>query len=328
VPRICPFPVLLILAFCAFTWAPAPALTAASAAQPQYVKVVDAAKARNLAPSWVKRDDLLLLSRGSARILLKMNSRQAQINGVRVWLLYPVVQRDGWVRIASRDLEVTLDPLLAPKRAAKTVRTVCLDPGHGGRDPGFRSGSRHEKTYTLLLAKEVRDALQKQNIKVVLTRSTDYYLDLEARPALAARRGADLFVSLHFNAAGSGSSSSVKGTEVFALTPRGAPSTSTGDTGGNAGSPGNRYDDRNLLLAYNLQKALVSGLGSEDRGVQRARFAVLREAAMPAVLIEAGFMSNPGESRRIFDSAYRKRIAKAIADGIVAYKRVSDPKGT
>jgi N-acetylmuramoyl-L-alanine amidase len=75
------------------------------------------------------------------------------------------------------------------------------------------------------------------------------------------------------------------------------------------------------LLAYQMQKALVRSLPVEDRGVRRARFAVLRDAAMPAVLVEAGFLSHPAEGRKLIDSSYRRQIARAIVQGILAYKR-------
>jgi N-acetylmuramoyl-L-alanine amidase len=76
-----------------------------------------------------------------------------------------------------------------------------------------------------------------------------------------------------------------------------------------------------MLLAYEIQKALVTKVDVEDRGVKRARYAVLREAAMPAVLVEGGFMSHPAEGKNIFSAAYRKKMARAIADAILAYKK-------
>ncbi len=321
---IWPFPVPYVLAICAFLLVPGTALPASRTTQPEYVRLLDWAKTRAFSPSWIKHDDLLLLTRGSTRIRLKMASREANVNGVRVWLLYPAVQRDGAVRLSKVDIEKTLEPLIAPERAGRSVKTICLDPGHGGRDPGFQDGRRDEKTYTLLLAKEIRNELGKQKVKVVLTRSTDYYVDLTSRPEVAKRRGADMFVSLHLNAAGRSAAGTAKGVEVFALTPAWAPSTMTGDK--DMAMTGNRYDKQNMYLAYQVQKALAAGLGADDRGVQRARFVVLKDAAMPSVLIEGGFMSHPAESRRIYDPSYRKRMAKAIADGIMAYKRVTDPK--
>jgi N-acetylmuramoyl-L-alanine amidase len=77
-----------------------------------------------------------------------------------------------------------------------------------------------------------------------------------------------------------------------------------------------------MLLAYQLQKRIARNLGMEDRGVRRARFAVLRPAVMPAVLIEGGFMSHPTEARKIYDAAHRRQMAQAIVDGIIAYRNL------
>ena len=198
---------------------------------------------------------------------------------------------------------------------------ICLDPGHGGKDTGTRNGFQQEKKYTLLLAQEVRDQLNRAGLKATLTRTTDTLIDLPVRPDLARRRGADLFVSLHFNGA-NGSRNEIRGIEVYCLTPSGASSTNARGEGGGAGpAPGNRNNDKNMFLAYLVHKSLVRSLPTEDRGVRRARFAVLREAQMPAVLIEGGYMSHPSESKKIYDPAYRRQMARAIVDGLLAYKR-------
>ena len=133
---------------------------------------------------------------------------------------------------------------------------------------------------------------------------------------MARRAGADLFLSLHFNAADIGRADA-RGSEVYALTPVGAASTNARGEGANAGAfPGNRQDEENLLLAFQIQKSLVGQLGSEDRGVRRARFEVLREATMPAALIEAGFLSHPVEGKKIFTVDYRRQMARAIVAGV------------
>jgi N-acetylmuramoyl-L-alanine amidase len=90
---------------------------------------------------------------------------------------------------------------------------------------------------------------------------------------------------------------------------------------------GNRCNDKNILLAYDVQKSLVQQLGVQDRGVRRARFAVLRDAEMPAILVEAGFMSHPVEGSKIFTPAYRRQLARAIVDGIMTYKRAVERTG-
>ena len=134
-------------------------------------------------------------------------------------------------------------------------------------------------------------------------------------------------MSLHFNAAPT-SASTVRGAEVYCLTPAGAPSTNAQGEGAGAGwFAGNRFNEKNMFLAYQVQKSLTKNLAVEDRGVHRARFAVLRDAAMPAVLIEGGFMSHPVEGRKIFEAAYRREMARAIVGGLLAYKRQVEQGG-
>lgn len=296
---------------------------------PAYVRLADWAKANRLESHWLKQDETLQLSNHSSKVVLAVDSREAQINGVTVWLLFPAVAHNRAVWLAQLDADLTLRPLLSPPRGRSSarIRTICLDPGHGGKDPGNQVGAKQEKQYTLLLAKELRTQLARAGFKVTLTRSTDAFIELPTRPELAKRRSADLFVSLHFNAADT-ERNAVQGAEVYCLTPAGASSTNArGEGAGASGFPGNRHNDLNLFLAYQLQKALTSSLAVEDRGVRRARFAVLRDAVMPAVLIEAGFMSHPAEGRKIFTSAYRQKMARAILDGLLAYKRVVQQTG-
>ena len=289
----------------------------------EYVRLDTWGHANEYQLRWVKPEKNLQLSDRRTRLSFVINSREAQINGIETWLSFPVVYRNGRPLISQTDLDKTLGPVLFPPRNKPgiKIRTICLDPGHGGKDPGFRVGSREEQKYTLLLAYELRDQLRKAGFKVILTRTTDKYVELEDRPALAKRRGADLFVSLHFNATDTGTKS-VKGAEVYCVTPAGATSLNARGEGDTRWVSGNQNDNKNMQLAYQVQKALVTDLGVEGRGVKRARFAVLRTAAMPAILIEGGFMSHPVEGRKILDPAYRREMAYAILKGILAYQQV------
>ena len=277
---------------------------------------------------WLERDKTVELSRRGIQLTFNVDSRsdarRAQINGVQVWLALPILYQNGRALISQIDLSETLGPILSPPKNPRgfNIDTICIDPGHGGNDPGFQVGSNDEKKYTLLLAQEVRAQLKAAGFKVVLTRTTDVKIPLEDRPAIARRNGADLFVSLHFNATEQGRND-VKGTEIFCLTPAGAFSTNARGEGDTRWVTGNRNDEKNMLLAYQMQKSYEKNLGIEDRGVKRARFQVLREATMPAILIEGGFMSHPAEGRKIFDPAYRKQMAKSVVEGIVAYKRIT-----
>lgn len=288
----------------------------------EYLRLTEWATANHLAVSWVKRDDLLLLRSGSNKILLTVDSRDAQFNGVHLLLLFAVAKLQGKLYLARTDAQESLEPLLSPPKNPRgdRLRTICLDPGHGGKDPGNQAGARQEKQYTLLMAEELRRQLGHAGFKVFLTRSSDRFVELPDRPALANRKRADLFISVHFNAA-QASAHSVKGAEVYCLTPAGAPSSNSQGEGGSAAAcTGNRNNNRNTFLAYEIQKALTHYLDTDDRGLRRARFAVLRDATMPAVLIEAGYMSHPAESRKIFDPDYRRRIAQAIVAGVLEYK--------
>ena len=288
----------------------------------EYVRLDDWAAARNFSVKWPGPDDVQL-ERPGATFIFTRNSRKCAFNGVGLPLSVPIAVKDGAAFIAPLDVNTVLNPLLSPVKlpAGARIKTICLDAGHGGHDSGKRDGVQVEKTFTLLFAKEVSERLKQAGFKVVLTRRSDEFVDLIDRANFARRKGADLFVSLHFNSAGR-EHPEVKGLEVYCMTPPRATSTNAGGEGAeNTPSAGNRNDDKNVLLAYKLQKSIVKTLGLEDRGVKRARFMVLRQAEMPAVLIEGGFMSHPAEAKNIYSTTWRNRMAQAVLEGLLAYKR-------
>lgn len=294
--------------------------------RPNYVPLAAWARANVFTIKWLERDKTIELAGHGERLTFNVESRsdarRAEINGVHVWLAFPILYQNGRPYISQIDLTETIGPILSPPKVPSgiDIHTVCLDPGHGGKDPGNRAGSNEEKRYTLLLAQEVANELRVQGIKVYLTRTGDNFVDLPSRPEIARRRDADLFVSIHFNSTEEGRNE-VRGTEVYCCTPAGATSTNARGEGDTRWVVGNRNDEKNMLLAYLMQKSYTRTIGVEDRGVKRARFQVLREATMPAILIEGGFMSHPSEGRKIYDPAYRKQMARAIVEGILAYKR-------
>jgi N-acetylmuramoyl-L-alanine amidase len=284
----------------------------------EYVRLAEWADLAGCAMKWNKQDGEIDVSGPSARVNFSIDSRRAEISGVSVWLCLPVVNRNGVPLISLTDLGTTIEPVILPHKSEARVKTVCLDPGHGGVDSGESQGHNYEKKYTLLLAKETADLLEERGFKVFMTRSNDGAVELSERPELALRRGADIFVSLHYNAA----DPSLHGVEVFCLAPAGLNSSDAG--GGKSFHPaetGNAHDDRNVLLAYQVQKSICHNLPVEDLGLKRSRFEVLRLAHMPAILVEGGFLSNPAEAKNVYDPAFRKRMARAIVDGIVAYKQ-------
>jgi N-acetylmuramoyl-L-alanine amidase len=295
-----------------------------------YVSLTDWARANGLQTAWLRRGDEIAATSPTSRLVFNVDSHDAEINGVHVALSFPVANDHGNPLIAQFDLDKTIRPLLFPSRylAPDKITTICLDPGHGGKDPGNRIGGifwHNEKTYTLLLALELRDQLKRAGFNVVLTRTRDAYVDLPVRPAVANRAGADLFVSLHFNATPTGKDQ-VAGPQTYCITPVGASSTDAQGEGANHGlTTANRSETKSLLFAYQIQKSLVRNLGVNDRSVRRARFAVLRDAQMPAILIEGGYMSNPSEARRIYDPVWRRQLAAAIVKGILNYQKLAAP---
>jgi N-acetylmuramoyl-L-alanine amidase len=291
----------------------------------KYVSITAWAGANGMKYYWVKHGDILQVSDHDDKLVFDVDSHYAEINGVQVALSFPVADQKGVALIAQFDLDNAVRPLMFPSRYIKPqkITTICLDPGHGGKDTGNRVSWHNEKTYALYLALDVRDELKRAGFKVILTRTKDEYVDLPERPAYANRHGADLFVSLHFNAVASGADA-VDGPETYCITPVGAASSNAQGAGSSyRKTTANLHEDNSLLLAYEVQKSLVQHLPVTDRGVRRARFAVLRDATMPAILIEGGYMTNPEEGKKIFTLAYRKQLASAIAKGIIAYQKLA-----
>jgi N-acetylmuramoyl-L-alanine amidase len=293
-----------------------------------YVHLDQWAQARRLRSQWLVKDQKLRLSSQEWTLTLTVHSKIAVLNGVNVMLSEPVVSRARSFYVGQVDINTALNPLLfpGPERRRKVVR-VCLDAGHGGKDPGNQEGVQQEKKYTLLLARQLRDELVAAGLQVVMTRTNDIFIEPAQRPARARRLKADLFLSLHLNALEGAGKRNTRGVELFCMTPVGASSSNARGVGRERfASPANRLDAPNIQLAYRLQKALVGNVNVEDRGIKRARFAVLRDAQIPAVLIEAGFMSHPDEGRKLYDTAYRQQIAKAIARGVIDYKRFAEKR--
>lgn len=334
---------VLLLALIGWTFVPGATAGSRAAATPpiettfiagtRYLRLGDWARANGLEVRWIQPGESVSLTNRNYRLVFEKDSREAEINGIRVGLSYAFVLRDGAGYLSEVDAATTVRPILSPpvNRDGQKINTVVIDAGHGGRDPGFQDGANTEKKYTLLLAKELGNQLTKAGYKVVLTRGADQSLELSERAEIANRRQADLFISLHWNSSAT-ARSEVKGVQIYCLTPAGASSSNAGGQIRDAGTkPGNRNNEKNMFLAYQLQKSLTRKLGVEDRGIRRARFAVLCGAEMPAVLIEGGFMSHPSESKKIYDADYRKQMAGAIVDGVQAYAKqvtISSPRGS
>ena len=249
-------------------------------------------------------------------------SREAIINGARSWLCFPLIEQDGKPLVTRTDVAKTIEPLVRPHRVPDVgkVQTVVLDPGHGGHDKGQVSRYGAEKDFALDVARKLRTILQAKGLRVIMTREGDYFVPLEVRAKIANSASNSIFVSIHFNA--SGDDPNATGFEIFSFTPRGAPSTS--DANVNARSfnmqPGSSVDAQSMALSACIYHSLLGQLREYDRGIKRARFAVLRLTKVPAVLIECGFLTERGESKLISNKDWRAKLAGAIGIGIENYQ--------
>jgi N-acetylmuramoyl-L-alanine amidase len=187
------------------------------------------------------------------------------------------------------------NPPLGQPPINNSQAVVVLDPGHGGRDPGAVGiGGLQEKTIVLPVTLRVAEILRDRGVQVILTRPDDRSLDLEPRVQIANRANATIFVSIHANAI-SMSRPDVNGVETYF------------------------YSESGRRLAETLHASILPASGMRDRGVKQARFYVLRNTAMPASLLEIGFVTGREDAPLLSDPVWRERMAQAIADGIVRY---------
>lgn len=236
-----------------------------------------------------------------------------------------------------------------PPTRSEAIQTIVIDPGHGGSDTGaVGSKGIEEKTITLLLAQALRSRLEERlPVRVVLTRTDDAELPLDTRTALANQQKADLFISLHINSV---HGPSARGAETYfsslqASDARAAQSAATENLAGSDPAPSMGSEDGDPLydlqlilwdlaqshylaesqrLATLVQEELNEALGLKDRGVKQAPFRVLLGAAMPAVLVECGFISNPEEEERLLDPAYRADLVDSLVRAVTRYRALRE----
>ncbi|MDP2912730.1 MAG: N-acetylmuramoyl-L-alanine amidase [Candidatus Omnitrophota bacterium] len=300
-----------------------------------------------------KSDDLIntaTIQRKSGRIVLRAGSGTILVNGAAKRLERPVVMSGGSLFVPVSFAKNVLGPIIGtapvevtPEPAASktfTIRTIVIDPGHGGRDAGA-TGRRlrlREKHMALHLAKKVKSILEKSGIKIIMTRDDDTFISLPKRTKIANRDKADLFVSIHLNAS---RSRFMRGFECYYLSEKADDNTRALEAFEDSSLKGEEWVsaerskrlDRTLLdmaLTENrIESAQLSGYICDaiensftigNRGVRSAGFYVLKYTRMPAVLVEAGYISNRYEELKLKDPDFLDRIAEAIARGILNYK--------
>jgi N-acetylmuramoyl-L-alanine amidase len=309
--------------------------------------LVDMCEREKVAWDYDSLSRIVILKKGNTEVRLLVGSDRAIVDKTTQRLSAPIIIKDGVV-YAPVDVWSYFQPAVCPTGLAgvpsgpaylKPIRSVVIDAGHGGKDPGAigHYGLR-EKEVVLDVAQRVKNELERCGLKVFLTRDDDVFLPLYDRPAVSGERKADLFVSIHANAT---RSRWVQGFEAYYL------SEAMDDNARALAAIENAPQelDTNIFMAQvqSLKATLWDMVYTENRkesfelantigksvsrrmnmkllGVRGAKFAVLKGSMVPAVLVEIGYISNREGERNLKDANYRQRMAQAIAEGIINFQ--------
>jgi len=245
-------------------------------------------------------------------------------------------------------------PKLTPVPNGKRDIVVAIDAGHGGEDPGALSPvkGQYEKNVTLAISRELQRQINaEKGFRAELVRTGDYFIPLRKRTEIARKKGADLFVSIHADAA---PRASAFGASVYALSERGATSETArwladaenqSDLIGGAGNVS--LDDKDKMLAgvlldlsmtaslsssLNVGQKVLSNMGGitplHKRRVEQAGFMVLKSPDIPSILVETGFISNPNEAKKLHTASHQQALARSITTGVKQFFHENPPLGT
>lgn len=287
----------------------------------EYVSVDSIKRFYNFA-KMTRAGSSVVLENSKVEMKLKVGGNECLMNNVKFIFSQTIATVGEKIYVSRIDLAKLIDPVLRPNfiQNAGDFRTVVLDPGHGGKDPGATNPFGAEAMYNLKLAGLVKKQLEAKGFKVVMTRDTNEYLSLQERVDFAnAVKENAVYVSIHFNSGGS----SARGVETFTLSPPGVSHYGSDfKASDNQTRAGNEHDSANIALATAVHGTILWKLGKNtlDRGIKRARFSVLSGVCHPAILLEGGFMSHPYEARLIENEAYQTAIATGVVEAIGKYR--------
>ena len=306
----------------------------------------------NILWQWDHVTQTVILNKADKEARVMVSSRLVLVDNKRILLSKPVMMSKSVV-IVPRDFYAKVIQSLKAKRIVKNkkkhqhaqkkyvvrdVKTIVIDAGHGGKDPGAL-GHRglKEKIVVLDIAKRLNKILLVQRYKVIMTRRTDKFISLQKRTEIASDKKADIFISIHAN---SSPAKSARGVEVFSSKNLLYADKNEAQYLKNHRILFKNYNmersDKNLnkiisdmlykykqgesvILANAISEKMKKGLKVKDRGIKHSKFFVLRNNLMPAVLVEVGFLSNTREEKLLGTATYRQKIAESIAQGVFAY---------
>ncbi|WP_373034556.1 N-acetylmuramoyl-L-alanine amidase [Sulfurimonas sp.] len=293
-------------------------------------------KSQNLRKSDINRIKLAQFDTNTLRLVIE-NSEKVKVKFKRESTKLVI-----YIKSASgKKISKTALPLpksTSPRRADRN-KTIVIDAGHGGKDPGAVGYRKYrEKVVVFKISQELRKILRSRGYKVYMTRDRDKFVKLSKRTEYANKRKADIFVSIHANAVGHKNADKAHGIECYFLSSsRSARAEKVAAKENSADlSDMNKYGKNTFLnflnhhkilasnkLAIDLQRGMLGSLNKKykvrDGGVREGPFWVLVGAQMPAVLVEVGFISHPKEAKRLVDNNYRKTMAIGLANGIERY---------
>ncbi|MFA5336847.1 MAG: N-acetylmuramoyl-L-alanine amidase [Candidatus Omnitrophota bacterium] len=303
--------------------------------QSDYVYIGDFCKKHNLQYDFDTLDDVVKIFSSGKDIRLILNSNVIYFNGSSSTLSGPPQYSNGRLFV-PRDIEkIIFSKEPAFSKSIFTIKTVVIDPGHGGKDPGAIScRGMKEKDLNLKIAKYLKEELEERGLKVILTRDRDVYISLQGRVNVAKRNKADIFISIHGN---SNRSKRFRGAEVYYLSPNRfnsqeralklAKSEKFRLKKINPDIEAILWDlslTKNYSLSVEMSHSLYfsfKNLGFSIRPPKKAPFYVLRLAYVPSVLVETGYLSNKYEEKWLRKASYQKQVAEAIALAIVSMNK-------
>lgn len=246
---------------------------------------------------------------------LTAGQREITISGYRVQLSVPVLQDEqGELYISETDFVKVIDPILRPTYITerREIKTVIIDPGHGGADQGNKTPTDTESAYTLKVATELAESLKAQGFNVVLTRNGNYLVNDAQRVELAKNTPNALFISLHLNAG----RSDMAGIETYTAAPL-MPGKRTMEC--------HRHDATNMALAFALHTHLVFHTKAYDRACRRAHYTLLNTLNCPSAMVLLGYTTNEKEATDLATDAYRAAIVKSLTGAIVTFRDTIRP---
>jgi len=280
-------------------------------------------------------DDLVRIYSSDKEIKLLLNSSVGTLDGSIFYLRSPPIYIKGEILLPRQLESIITSGEFVSFRPLFNIKTIIIDPGHGGKDPGaISSRGLQEKTVNLSISRYLKNELEQMGFNVILTRSSDSFLSLAQRTNIAKTNNADLFVSIHAN---SNHSPQVSGVEIYYLTPsklraqeRSIQLARTEDFQGRIIPTDAKAILWDLLIRKNYGFSVelsdiffltFKNLGFNIKSPKKAAFYVLRFAYVPSILVETGYLSNRYEEKALRKKHYQKQIAHAIALGISSLKK-------